>query len=477
MLAAVPVLAVGLKTDWSGYSDEPYARPEFPIGQRLIAANGDRSFRLFTFARWACIPLSLLGGGSASSGLATSTGRRRPAGVVALVRLPERPRLGSTITPDAGAAAIGVTAGYLFWRWLRGPSWSRALSAGIALGLAELTKTTWVVLFVLWPLLTVLWRWRSAADGGRVSKAGGASQLVAILLLGAYLINLGYGFERSFRRLGGYTFVSRALGGEQADTTPDNRFAGTWIGAVPVPLPENYVRGIDVQKSDFERGKWSYLRGEQKLGGWWYYYLYALAVKVPLGTWLIGLSAVGLTCCRRSYSACWRNELVLLAPAAVVLVLVSSQTGFSRYLRYVLPAFPFAFVWISKVARAVELRHRPVVAVQVAGLALSIASSLAVYPHSLSYFNELAGGRPAATPTWSTRTSTGAKICCICGAGWTSTPRPAPCTLPTSASSTRGTPGSNLNRSRPGRPQRGRMPCRRRVSGLNPAGTPSASTT
>jgi hypothetical protein len=44
--------------------------------------------------------------------------------------------------------------------------------------------------------------------------------------------------------------------------------------------------------------------------------------------------------------------MVLLAPLAVILALVSSQTGFNHHLRYVLPIFPFAFIWASKVARA-----------------------------------------------------------------------------------------------------------------------------
>jgi hypothetical protein len=94
----------------------------------------------------------------------------------------------------------------------------------------------------------------------------------------------------------------------------------------------------------------------------------------------------------RSYSAGWQNEMVLLVPAIAVFVLVSSQTGFSRYFRYVLPCFPFAFIWISKVARSITLRHWTVMAIGGAALAWSMGSSLWYYPHGMSYFNELAGG-------------------------------------------------------------------------------------
>ena len=188
-----------------------------------------------------------------------------------------------------------------------------------------------------------------------------------------------------------------------------NRFSQTWLGSLPVPFPKNYLSGIDTQKRDFEEGKWSYLRGEWKFGGWWYYYLYALAVKVPLGTWLLGILAVVLSLGRsrvperateppergvpsRPYSTGWLNEFTLLLPATIVFVLVSSQTGFNRHLRYVLPCFPFLFVWISKVAQSITLGHWKVTAIGGAALVWSISSSLWCYPHCMSYFNTLAGG-------------------------------------------------------------------------------------
>jgi len=61
-------------------------------------------------------------------------------------------------------------------------------------------------------------------------------------------------------------------------------------------------------------------------------------------------------------------------------------------MRYVLPAFPFLFIWISKVGRAFQLGHRRVAAIGAFALVWTVGSSLWVYPHSLSYFNELARG-------------------------------------------------------------------------------------
>ncbi len=83
-------------------------------------------------------------------------------------------------------------------------------------------------------------------------------------LIALFLLNAGYGFERPFERLGDFPFVSESLGGssEQRSGPAANRFAGSWLGDLPVPVPWNYLIGIDVQKRDFESYFNSYLCGE-----------------------------------------------------------------------------------------------------------------------------------------------------------------------------------------------------------------------
>ena len=220
--------------------------------------------------------------------------------------------------------------------------------------------------------------------------------MLVVFGVSLYVLNLGYGFLGSFRRLETYSFVSRTLAGTAAgvggweSSASGNRFAGTWLGRIPVPLPEDYVAGMDVQKRDFEQPCWSYLGGEWRDRGWWYYYLYGLAIKVPLGTWLLMALVVVMRMGTAERSVRRRDEVVLLAPALVILMFVSSQTGFTRHLRYVLPIFPFVFIWLGQVVRVLKSPREARVAA--AALAWSIASSLFVYPHSLSYFNELIGG-------------------------------------------------------------------------------------
>jgi hypothetical protein len=212
-----------------------------------------------------------------------------------------------------------------------------------------------------------------------------------------FSLNAGYGFEGTFEALGDYRFSSNLLGGAEKERTEarsreGNRFSACCLGKVPVALPRNYVRGADLQWQELEnhgRYKVSYLRGEIRNHGWYYYYVYALLVKVPLGTWILAALAVVLTLIQREAGAGWRNEVFLLTPILAILLLVSSQTGFNHHLRYMLPIFPFAFVWISRVAQPEFLLWKCLLIV---ALLWTVGSSLWVYPHSLSYFNELAGG-------------------------------------------------------------------------------------
>ncbi len=395
-VAALPVLFAGAEIHWEKHPTDPATRVDSHFARIFVRSNGERSFWFFTLARWACIPFSLLGAYICYLWACGLYGDF--AGLLAAALWSFSPNMlanAQMITPDAAASSLGVAATYAFWRWLRRRGWKRAIVAGVAMGLAELTKTTWIVLFLIWPLLWLAWKYGGRSRTAQRVPRGELLQLAAMVVLSVYLINLGYTFEGSFQRLGDFKFVSATLAGDGEDAVGQrrvNRFTGTRLAAFPVPFPRNYIEGIDVQKLDFEKKHWSYLGGEWRFGGWWYYYLYALGIKVPLGTWLLLGLAAALSIFGRGYAAPWPNEMVVLAPAVVVLTIVSSQTGFGHHMRYVLPIFPFLFVWVSKLARAIDFKHRVVAYVASGALAWSVASSLWIFPHSLSYFNELVGG-------------------------------------------------------------------------------------
>lgn len=390
MIATLPLLAMHPETDWTSFSDNPYIRSEFAVGYRFLEVNGYDSFWYFTLCRWMQIPVSILGGWVCYCWARDLYGDS--SGLVALALWCFCPNIlawGATITPDLGATVFGVAAGYAFWRWLTSPSWSATLMAGLALGLAELSKSTWIVLFAVWPIMWLAWRWHTRSLP--VNRPP-AAQLGVALMVAIYVLNLGYAFEGFAQPLGQFQFISRSLSGIDSDDSPGNRFRGTILEGLPVPVPANYLRGIDIQKHDFELGKWSYLRGELRFGGWYHYYVYALAVKTPLGTLILAAMAAACMMLRSDYVKRFQDEMVLLVPAIAVLVLVSSQTGFNRYLRYAVPALPFFYISASRLGLAFERRSRWVRSLTLLSLLSSSLTSLMVFPHSMSFFNLAVGG-------------------------------------------------------------------------------------
>jgi hypothetical protein len=428
LVAALPVLAVGSDFDWKAGAD---SWGFFGLGQAFIKANGERAMWLYTIARWACIPFSLVGGWVAWRWASELYGAR--AGLLALVLWCVCPNIlghGQLLTPDVAATALGLAAAWRYWHWLRAENWDEALLAGLVLGMAEAARPTWLVLFLLWPgiwMIRQVGRWlrrrlaRAAAGATmRPSAWRTLAQLAAMMFVAVNVLNLVYGFEGTGTRLGEFTFTSRMLTGE-VGLQAGNRFAGTLWGQIPVPVPAEYVLGLDRSRSALEYGIRSYLRGTWQSRGWWYYYLYGLAIKVPLGSWLLGMAGtwfwgrallwrwnrdvtasldVPLGGRSRGEPAAGLAAAVLLLPPAALFALVSSQTGFNHHVRYAMPVLGFGFVWAARVLeclppgeRSAAGWSRQVRGIVVSGLALwAAASSLWHYPHSMSYFNELVGG-------------------------------------------------------------------------------------
>ncbi len=397
MVAVLPVLPVCPNVEWPGLVDRPADRAEWDYGVALLETPGDKSRLLFALARWACIPFSLLGIWLCFRWASELFGYH--SGVLAATLWCFSPNVlanGQLMTTDVATASLGTLAAYTFWHWLRASSWKAAIKAGLMLGVVELTKMSWLILFGLWPTVWVVWRvWehRSLRWPGFRRELG---QILCMTFLGLYLLNLGYGFDGTGEPLGEDRFLSKALAGlEYSDSwmaAGGNRFKNTWLGSLPLPVPKEYLRGLDRQKWEFDRPRFSYLRGEWRERGWWYYYVYTMAIKVPVGTWGLAALALYLAIAEPRCRASARNEWFLLVTPIIVLLLVSSQTGFNKHLRYVLPAFPFLFIAISRVAVAFRGNHRWIASIGTLALVWSIGSSLWIYPHSITYFNELIGG-------------------------------------------------------------------------------------
>ena len=402
-VAAYPVRnEVSEEAVWRRYSTNPLKRSEFAVA----ADTFHRSNRLRRHVVIARITVACV---FCITGVLMCVFWRPSLSLLALLCFsPNLLGHGSTIFNDAPSAFTAVAAVYFLSLWLEDSRLLFLFAAGVMLGLTELCKFTLLVFYPLFIVMWILYRLPERKEMTQKKWALQGVQLAGIFLVSVFVINCGYLFEGTFKPLREFQFQTTVFTGcETLDEIPHggaNRFDGsrsgveTLLGHVPMPLPANMIQGIDTQRYDFERGLPSYLRGENANHGWWYYYLYALLVKMPLGTWGLLGTAIVCTLFLKGYNAPWRDEMMIILPGLTLFVFVSSQTGFSVHSRYIIPALPFLFIWISKVGQAFtsEVKERNprstkyVRALVVFFLTWMIASSLWVYPHSLSYFNELA---------------------------------------------------------------------------------------
>jgi hypothetical protein len=375
MTAALPILAADPQADWSR------APNRFSASRDFMAVNGPRALWLITLARWALIPVTLLGGYICYRWARELYGYA--GGLVALTVWCFGPNIiahGQLVTGDMPATALGIAAFYGFWKWLSRPTLGRAGLVGLVLGLAQLSKFVWVIMYPLWFVLWILWRCVHRGQPARLSLAHEAGHGLVILLGSLFVINFGYAFEKPLQPLGSFE-VGRTLV-RQIDV----------LGSLPVPLPQKYVAGIDAIARHRGRPGPMYFRGEMRSDGLWYYYPYAMLVKLPLGT----LGLLGLACClslaSRGQNGLWKSEVLLLLVPFLVVISFVTWVGAGPRLRYGLPALPFAAVLIGRVGQAFVGRRWLPAVVAAFLLTWSVTSSLWVYPHSLSYFNGLAGG-------------------------------------------------------------------------------------
>ncbi len=379
-LAALPLHASGVRLAVDEVEDPNRV---WAVARTWTRSQGDALPELVARARW--LPLAAL-----AALLAATFGYARSlhgsaGGLLALALAAFSPNLlahGRLATPDV-FFALGVVAS--LWSLdalLRRPSATRAAVLGAAVGFANLCKFSGLLLNALLPALVlgvaVVQRVRRADRDDPFDRVAGATAgwLAGGLILSLAVVQAGY--------LG----VSLpALGGLELASGPMRAVQALLPGWLPSPWPAAFLLGLDAQLA--ESGYPAYLLGEVRTSGFAHYYLVALAVKVPLATWLVwGLAAWG----RPGPS---RREVLPLAAAAAALLFFSLAGHKNIGLRYLLFVLPLLAVWAGRIAspaRGDAPGARRLRVVAVAALAVQAAVALWSWPNYLPYFNALAGG-------------------------------------------------------------------------------------
>lgn len=386
MLAALPLYLQGVTVPDARELEHAGSRTEFQRGGLFSAACGEDFFKFYTWARLMCVPIAVIG-----TGLMYVSGQRMygdNGGWIPAILWACSPMVigfGASITPDVASAVGGLAAALAFHSWIRQPSLTNVMLLGIGISLAMLTKLTWVILP---PVLVASWALVRLAQH-RVEKSQRPPfwQLIIAIAWALFLVNLVYGFQGTGKLLGKFAFESKQLKGSSALAAgASNRFSTTPLGNVPLPLPEDYVFGIDKQLQSFSN-QTSYFLGTQRDTGWWYFYLVGIPVKEPEAFWL--LFPLGCVCAWYARRQIGLAQWTIVLPGLAALLVVSDQTAMSRHIRYALPAYPAIYLMTGAVALAPWRWIKHVAGLLVIGYA---ASSLTCVPYSYAYVARALGG-------------------------------------------------------------------------------------
>ncbi len=289
----------------------------------------------------------------------------------------------SLVTTDFGVTCFIFTAVYFAWRLHRHGGWWNVAGLAICCGLAVVSKFSGVFLApVVAMLLATTVAERSTLT---VRRAVMVCAIVALTSFGAIWAAYGFRYLPSASASWTFTLQDSPL----AQTAPGVARFGAWLDSTRV-LPNAFTQGALYTHLSVKPMP-GFLAGEISTAGWWYYFPAAFVMKTPL--MLLVLLGAGLVVFAR-----WRgdlgtsNELFVLVPATVFLVL-AMISGVNIGVRHILPVYPFVILIAAAGTREVLRLRRPL-----AGTALLLIATVSVvefgsaFPYPLTFFNHLFGG-------------------------------------------------------------------------------------
>lgn len=273
------------------------------------------------------------------------------------------------------AATAGVAAALLaFVRWMDLPTPRRAIAFGLVCGIAFLCKFSCIGYIPAACLAMYIVRLMRDARTRQAWRSILPSFAVAIAVC-LIVIWAGYGF--TVNRLSFLGAIGDVLG-----NGPIAQLVARHPGW---PLPAHwFFVGIGGMVRLSGMAFFSYLFGEIRPYGWWYYFPVAVALKSTIASLLLGVG--GLLARRaRAGGEAFAATLAILA--------VSMTSHLDLGVRYVLPLY--APLSVAGATFAIEaFRRQRLKVAAIALLSWHAAASLIAIPDAFPYFNELAGRRP-----------------------------------------------------------------------------------
>ena len=281
---------------------------------------------------------------------------------------------------DPGISLTLPLALWMFARFLETPNLRSAIIAGIAFGLAFLTKYTAILLVPICVVLTVVFVWQRrphscGQERGQLASWKRLAGLCALACAICYLTIL-------------IVYLPDWSAPPPISAEDAARFkVPHWFMALrPMLVPRDYFKGMTIMFMHVRSGHNGYLLGQWSDKGWWYYYPVAILVKTPLPLLLLMGSSVVLAL-RRARALTFAELAPMIGAVVYIGCAMTSKANIG--IRHVLPIFPLLAVVAGVQAARSSWLIRTAVWVLCGWL---VFVAVRAHPNYMAYFNEFAGG-------------------------------------------------------------------------------------
>ncbi len=379
--SAIPLLFTSAESDNPPYSSDPA-----DYGDAFLEANLQNHHQYYFLGR--CMVLLF----SVASGVLLAIWARElfssSAACMAVFLWSMSPNVLANAalgTQDLAIAGFFLATIYCGWKFAINVSWKWALITGVILGLAQITKYTAILLPLILILQWILLRFNNKGLENNLPKIITLAKWGALILTSWFILNAGYLFQGTFQPINAYQFQSSEL--KTLNQLPP------LVQKTPLLLPRDFLMGFDLQRFIMQQSHPTYLDTEWKLNGFRSYYIYALLYKLPHAVQFLLLLAIYQWFKQRNQNDVMSfRTLGMLFTPVILLILIASFSNNQLGLRYILPVFPFLFLFICPLAEHLDFHKHKIFSYLVIVAILTIPFSLRYAPDHLAYFNELSGG-------------------------------------------------------------------------------------
>jgi len=287
------------------------------------------------------------------------------------------------VTPDIGLSCIILITLYYLRKFLKTKSYKTFLISSLCLGIALLTKFSALILL---PLFLVIFYFYLPE---RLNKKPVWKFILLyfflMLFIAFIIVWLGYGFEygnillKKESHPSAVQLLSKYLPSKHID------FLINLLEKIKIPFPSFFLGIAQIKLPLRDTFVW----GKYYQGSPWFGYLFAFLIKTPIPSLIFIFVTLYYFLRKKTLSP--KEEWFLLIPV-IGFLFFSTIARFGLQLKYILPIYPFLFIFSSQIIKLPILNQFKYKLIFALLCLWYLIGTLNIYPHYLAYFNEFVGG-------------------------------------------------------------------------------------